>query len=199
MKGQRDVVQRADIVDPAVDDLQLPVALRPLSPEVGGHEGPVEVGGGVIEAGAGQAHLHAAGGGEAPFQIARVSVRGFHFHGHVLEPQIVHRRDGESAEGAIFIGVRDRQGQPGLGQLDFLQRGNGCPRRGHGGSGLRVHQPGSVALVEVEAAAVRDPAAVELVVLHRRAHQDLLHVAIGQVRVGLQHQGHDAGDGWRGR
>ena len=198
VEGERHVIQRAGVVDHAVKDLQLPVALGAFAPEMRRHEGPVEIRGVVAEACACQSHLHTAGRGETPLQIARIRMRGLYFHGDVLQPQIVHGGDGESAGGAVFIRVRDRLREVGLRQHAGLQRRDAGPSLRHVRGGLCVHQACAVAVVEVKAAAVRHPATIELVVLRGGAHQDLLHIAVSQVRVRLKHERHHTCGGGRG-
>ena len=56
----------------------------------------------------------------------------------------------------------------------------------------RIHQTGAVAHVEMETGAVLHPIAIKLVILHRGAHEDLLHVAAGEIGICLQHERHDA-------
>ena len=89
VKGNGGVSQCADVTDDLVDDLQLPVAHGAFAPAMRGHEGPVEIGPVVVEARAGQTHRDAAGGDEAPLQVAAIRVRGFDVHGDVFQPKIV--------------------------------------------------------------------------------------------------------------
>ena len=198
VKRDRGFIQRAHDTHRAIDDLQFPIAVRALAPKMSRHEGPFEVFAHVIEARARQPRRDTAGRGQPPLQLTDIAMRGLHFHRHMLQPQIVGQRHREGARGArgirIWNGLRER----GLRDLMLLERRDRRPRHRHVHRRLRIHPPCSVEVAEMKSGTIGDPTAVKRIILRRGAHQNLLHIAISQRRIRLQHQRDDTGHGGRG-
>ena len=54
-------------------------------------------------------------------------------------------------------------------------------------------------MIEVKAGPVLNPTSIKLIIFHGGADQDLLHIAVSEVRICLQHEGHHSGHSWRRR
>ena len=205
-QGQRPAGQLTDVGAGQVLDLEPPGAAAGLAPKIVGGEAEVDVVGAVGRTArpVGQHRLGACGRGQGDPEIADPAVAEADLDRDPVDLQAggkAHRID--DAGGGI---VGDRLGRgPARGAgRQVVEAALPGPAFGEADRRGGVDQSEAVIVAEMHAAAVPIGGAIETpagpggVVVLRRKRQDLLHVAIAEQRVGLEHQRGDAGDDRRG-
>ena len=196
IEPQRPIIQGALVQTPFVGDRKGPRPVTRLAPMVGAAEGEVDVvlaGPGLI----GEDAFGAVRRGQGDDKVADVGMREVQVHLDLIDFEGSADENGIGGRRMIVDGG---VGRASGGDLKFVGVGAlPVPCLGQPDGGMGVDQPEAEVVADMKGAAVPvvgaipRPTRIRGIDLTRRIGEDLLHVAVAEVGVGLQHERHDTG------